>query len=86
VYAAGRRGDDEFELAAELATGTEPKVEEPRADLEALATPTSAAKDMRDREAAESAAIWAQGRQARRRSQELRDEIHAFRRRSRPPA
>jgi hypothetical protein len=89
VYAAGRRGDDEFELAAELATGSEPKVEEPHADLEALATPTSAAKDTRDRaklEAAESAAIWAQGRQARRRSQELREEIHAFRRRSRPPA
>jgi predicted DNA-binding protein len=61
VYAAGRRGDDDFELALELVTGTgtERKVERLPANLETPVPPARAARDARDRaefEAPESAA------------------------------
>lgn len=87
VYAAGRRGDEEFELALELAMGDRPEPpparesefegEEYETDAEALVQAAEAELPV-DRariEMAESSALLAQGRQARRRSQELREEI-----------
>jgi hypothetical protein len=99
VYAAGRRGDDEFELALELAVGDRPQpsgreseVEstEHEGDDDALMQSGEAELPL-DRarlEIEESAALWAEGRQARRRAQELRGEIRSRRaeqaRRTRP--
>jgi hypothetical protein len=77
VYAAGRRGDDEFELALELATGAEPHAElAAPGELELAARPTRgirAASDRAASEGADSAALAAQGRLARQRARELRD-------------
>jgi hypothetical protein len=84
VYAAGRRGDEEFELALELATGTEWRTEHQGSeDLETLAgTARSAptARERASREGTEAAALAAQGRLARQRARELR-ELSAQRRR-----
>jgi hypothetical protein len=87
VYTAGRRGDDEFELALELAMGERPEPPAREAELEieehddgdgeALIQAAEAELPL-DRariEMAESSALWAQSQQARRRSQELRGEI-----------
>jgi hypothetical protein len=85
VYAAGRRGDDEFELALELATGTEPRAELAGAgELELAARPARGIRAAYDRaagEGGESAALAAQGRLARHRARELRER--AARRRQR---
>lgn len=69
VYAAGRRGDEEFELALELATGTEPgpELEDPEG-LESIAGSARNAPTARERAlrgGAEAAALAAQGRLAR---------------------
>src|SRR5262245_30897526 len=75
VYAAGRRGDDEFELALDVATGARtPEIEDAR-ELEgvgARAHTAYTAHERAHREAAESAALAAQGRLARQRARELR--------------
>jgi len=84
VYAAGRRGDDEFELALDVATGTQPARPEDQLDLETLGAPASSAASAQERaqrQFAESAALAAQGRLARQRARELR-EIAAHRRHS----
>src|SRR5262245_61336408 len=75
VYAAGKRGDDEFELALDLATGTHPAALEDAQALEAagaVAHSASAANERAQRQAAETAALAAQGRVARQRARELR--------------
>ena len=82
IYAAGRRGDDEFELALALATGTErPATVED--DLDSIAGAARAAGTIRERavrEGSESAALAAQGELVRRRARELREQIAARRR------
>jgi hypothetical protein len=84
VYASGRRGDEEFELALELATSTERGVERQGSEeLETLAGSARSAPTARERafrEGAESAALAAQGQLARQRARELR-ELAAERRR-----
>jgi hypothetical protein len=82
VYAAGQRGDDQFDLALEIALGeqSEPaRIPQPEGMLRAAAG-VPGALDRAQVEVAESAALWAQGRQARRRAQELRDRIGSRRR------
>jgi hypothetical protein len=73
VYLAGRRGDPAYDHALGLAGATEQETgagpgERPP-DAVATALERSAA------ESDESSALWAQGWLARRRAQELRDEI-----------
>jgi hypothetical protein len=76
VYASGRRGDEEFELALELATSAERGEELQRPDeLEALAgtsrnAPTAYERAFRGGD--EAAALAAQGRLVRQRARELR--------------
>lgn len=81
VYGAGRRGDDEFELALELATGGSPGTEwepvEPVNQPSAQARPASRsqAHEAQARaadEQSQAAALAAQGRLARARARELR--------------
>jgi hypothetical protein len=76
VYAAGRRGDDEFELALELATGTAPGSEQRDAvELEAVARSAGSAPTEQERAfrgGTEAAALAAQGQLARQRARELR--------------
>jgi hypothetical protein len=84
VYASGRRGDEEFELALELATGVGPEAElQAMEELETLvgtARRAPSAHERASREGAEAAALAAQGQLARRRARELR-ELSAQRRR-----
>jgi hypothetical protein len=78
VYAAGKRGDDEFELALDVALGRElprpgPGPPDP---LEAIAAPArsaQAAYERAMREASEAAALAAQGQLVRQRARELRE-------------
>jgi hypothetical protein len=76
VYAAGRRGDDEFELALDVATGTDGvRAAQDVAELEDVGAPARSATTAHERahrEAAESAALATQGRLARQRARELR--------------
>jgi hypothetical protein len=83
VYAAGRRGDDAFEFALELATG---RGEEPGSgghdELEAVAGRVPDARDAKERAArrvSESAALAAQGQLARQRARALRERSEHFR-------
>ena len=64
MYVAGKRGDADYDLALDSsgATAPEPKI---KVDL---------ALDQSLSHMSESAALWAQGRLARQRAQELRDE------------
>jgi hypothetical protein len=79
VYAAGRRGDDEFEFALQLATGKLSSDQPPESDqLESLAGTAQRALTPQERalrEATESAALAAEGRLARQRARELRELI-----------
>jgi hypothetical protein len=76
VYAAGQRGDDQFDLALELALGEQrepPRVPQPEGMFrQARDVPGPVGRAQV--EVSEAAALWAQGRQVRRRAQELRDE------------
>jgi hypothetical protein len=83
VYAAGRRGDDAFEFALELATG---RGEEPGSgghdELEAVAGRVPDARDAKERAArrvSESAALAAQGQLARQRARAIRERSERFR-------
>jgi hypothetical protein len=85
VYAAGQRGDDQFDLALEIALGENggsrdpARVPQPEGILrQARDMPTAVGRAQV--EVTESAALWAQGRQVRRRAQDLRDEIASQRR------
>jgi hypothetical protein len=75
VYSSGRRGDDEFDLALEIAlgeTGEPVRIPQPEGSLSPAArvlSPTERA----DVQASESSALWAQARQARRRAEQLRE-------------
>jgi hypothetical protein len=76
VYASGKRGDDEFELALELALGAEPHAELQSTDeLEKLAGTSRSAATAHERafrEGAEAAALAAQGELALQRARKLR--------------
>lgn len=76
VYAAGRRGDEAFESALELATGTSPPSEPQEAEeLEAVARSAGSAPTAQERAfrgGTETAALAAQGQLARQRARELR--------------
>jgi hypothetical protein len=75
VYAAGRRGDEEFDLALDIALGetSEPaRIPLPEGALRPAAEAPSPMERARV-EASESAALWGQARQARRRAQQLRE-------------
>jgi hypothetical protein len=81
VYAAGRRGDDEFELALELATGMEQEPERPE-DAETVATRQQARHDAHEQASYggfEATAVAAQARLARQRSRQLRGVAQADR-------
>ena len=88
VYEAAARGDHEFGQALEIATGqpfdavmvrrSAPVVET------ALGAPAADPFVRAGLETQDAAALWAQGRQARLRAQQLRDEI-ARRRSERSP-
>jgi hypothetical protein len=73
LYVAGRRGDAEYEHALGVAgapvpeTGAEP--------VPAASDAVASALDRSAAEMAESSALWAQGRLARRRAQELREDV-----------
>jgi hypothetical protein len=76
VYAAGKRGDDEFDLALDLVSGAEPS-EPPFVlpKLETMAAPAltaSTANERSLREASEAAALAAQSKLVRQRARELR--------------
>jgi hypothetical protein len=68
MYLAGRRGDSDYERALEL-SGASPEVS---AQTEGVAV--AGLLDRSETKISESAALWAQGRQARRRATELRDD------------
>jgi hypothetical protein len=69
MYLAGRRGDRAYERALELSEGEPGAAETP--EVAALqGTFGRSASGMAD-----SAALWAQGQQARRRAHQLRDQV-----------
>jgi hypothetical protein len=81
VYAAGRRGDEVFEAALGAAAERAPAASATDALVEAAAPARSTAAFERARvEVTDSAALWAQGRQARRRAEELREQVLRSRR------
>ena len=75
-FTAGRRGDEAFESALELATGTSPPSEPQEAEeLEAVARSAGSAPTAQERAfrgGTETAALAAQGQLARQRARELR--------------
>jgi hypothetical protein len=77
VYAAGRRGDEAFEAALGAAAESAPAASVTEAPA---ATPARAALERARVEVADSSALWAQGRQARRRAEELREQVLQSRR------
>jgi hypothetical protein len=84
VYSSGKRGDDEFDLALEIAVGEtdEPaRVPQPEGSLRPAAQVLSP-MERADVEASESSALWAQARQARRQAEQVR-EVAAARLRKR---
>lgn len=81
VYAAGRRGDDEFEFALELATGRG-RADESGGELEPVAGRREALSDLgvhAFHAGSEAAAVAAQARLARQRSRDLRVRAQADR-------
>jgi hypothetical protein len=83
AHAAARRGDLDFEHALEFATEGRVRQQPPAAAGPAPAEPATEAATAVERarlEVSDSAALWAQGRQARRRAQELRDKTARARR------
>lgn len=86
MYAASKRGDEEFDLALEIALGetTEPaRTPQPAGPLRPAAEVLSP-MERAEVESSESAALWGQARQARRRAQELRQASAARLGRSTP--
>jgi hypothetical protein len=86
VYAAGKRGDEEFDLALEIALGESERAAQtpqPEGPLR-LSSEVLSPLDRADVEASESAALWGQARQARRRAAELREASTTQLRRPRP--
>jgi hypothetical protein len=82
VYAAGQRGDDQFDLALEIALGghQQPaRFPQPEGMLRPAADAPGPVRRA-EIEAAESAALQAQGRQVRRRAQQLRARVASQRR------
>ena len=82
VYAAGKRGDDDFELALSLVSGGRAKSPDLDA-LEAAVMPPAVIESVEtraSREGSEAAALAAQGAVVRQRARELR-ELSAKRRR-----
>src|SRR5262245_17563225 len=82
VYAAGRRGDDEFELALDLATGrgpeTAPELNEP-ADEPSRRSPALDAQVRAMDEQSQAVALAAQGQLARARARRLRARANELR-------
>ncbi len=73
AYAAAKRGDPEFEMALEFATsGREPARSVPTERSDVSGSGTAVARAQAGAE--ETSALWAQGRQARRRAEEVRTE------------
>jgi hypothetical protein len=80
VYAAGRRGDEEFEFALDLATGSEslPPEGSDAAHLEAIAGRAWNPDSVRERalrEGSEAAALGAQAQLARDRARDVRARL-----------
>ena len=79
VYAASKRGDEEFELALDLAVGGHPSVTPTAAEeIEHFAGTSRSALTAHERawrEGTEAAALAAQGQLARQRARELRERI-----------
>jgi hypothetical protein len=80
VYAAGRRGDEAFEAALGAAAESAPAAGVTGAPEAAAPARSTAAFERARIEAADSSALWAQGRQAHRRAEELRGQILQSRR------
>ena len=80
VYAAGRRGDAEFETALDLVIGTGAETPHPAGELDELESMAGSARSALDvherasREGSESAALAAQSRLARERARRLREQ------------
>jgi hypothetical protein len=68
AYLAGRRGDLDYDQALELAGASPPQRQERPVD------PVANALDHSVAEVSASSALWAQGRLARRRAEELREQ------------
>jgi hypothetical protein len=87
VYAAGRRGDEDFEAALDAATGSEPPagagdspgIRDPLDEAARTAPPSAPALERARIELADSSALWAEGDQTRRRARELRAQVLQFR-------
>jgi hypothetical protein len=80
VYAAGKRGDDEFELALELATGEgEPSDPSRLERVAGAASRSDTTAERAAREGTEAAALAAQGLLARQRARELRERAKRIR-------
>jgi hypothetical protein len=75
AYSAGKRGDEEFELALEIALG--------ESELR-LASEVHSPLERADVVTSDSAALWGQAQQARRRAAELRQASAAQLKRDRP--
>ena len=78
VYAAGRRGDEEFELALELVKDPGrpvPAPEFPKLGHDRGAAAAALASERAVREGSEATALAAQGRLARQRARDLRARI-----------
>jgi hypothetical protein len=76
VYASGKRGDEEFDLALEIAlgeTGEPAHTPQPEGALRPAARAVSPIERAKI-EISDSAALWGQAAQARRRAQQLREE------------
>jgi hypothetical protein len=81
MYVAGRRGDPDYSRALELSDASTPASADPgetggpdRDDAPLAIAAAHGATGRSARELSASSALWAQGRQARRRAQELRRE------------
>jgi hypothetical protein len=86
VYAAGKRGDDEFDLALEIALGESDgaaRTPQPDGPLR-LSSEVLSPRERAHVETSDSTALWGQAQQARRRAAELREASTAQLRRSRP--
>jgi hypothetical protein len=73
MYLAGRRGDADHERALEFASPATPEPD-PVPTTPSEPDPVVSLLSRSDEEISAASALWAQGRQARRRARELRDE------------
>jgi hypothetical protein len=86
VYSAGKRGDEEFDLALEIALGESSgaaRIRQTEAPVQ-LASEALSPKERADVVTSDSAALWGQAQQARRRAAELREASTAHLKRRRP--